>query len=336
MKIGSISSTNTFKGANESASVSVPNKEKNVKEVIKDNKGKIALGLSALAAVGVAAVAISRGKKLPSELSLDDFKKIGKFNKGAATVKGKPFNGVINVTNQKGNYALEYADGVLKSSTFSERVSGILDGEVPKFKKVYSEKDGTKVIQHFDRTYVSKADKNGQKVASLEWVPTGEKTIISDSKVVKERMGITDDILRDVAEKQQDGSWKKTFQGIDLGLDDNYINKNYSRHFVYTYDEAGNVVDKKRVYRRKPSINSNEQFVKQSKNYIDKNGNKVVETIKNGELYARQTTKIADDGSKQIVVEYFDKGSKGYKKNINIAKDGTKQISEIGTDSLVF
>ena len=329
MKIGSISSTNTFKGANESASVSVPNKEKNVKEVIKDNKGKIALGLSALAAVGVAAVAISRGKKLPSELSLDDFKKIGKFNKGAATVKGKPFNGVINVTNQKGNYALEYADGVLKSSTFSKRVSGSLDGEVPKFKKVYSEKDGTKVIQHFDRTYVSKADKNGQKVASLEWVPT-EKITISDSKVVKERMGTTGDILRDV------GSWKKTFHCIDLGLDDNYINKNYSRHFVYTYDEAGNVVDKKRVYRRKPSINSNEQFVKQSKNYIDKNGNKVVETIKNGELYARQTTKIADDGSKQIVVEYFDKGSKGYKKIINIAKDGTKQISEIGTDSLVF
>lgn len=62
----------------------------------------------------------------------------------------------------------------------------------------------------------------------------------------------------------------------------------------------------------------------------------MVETIKNGELYARQTTKIADDGSKQIVVEYFDKGSKGYKKIINIAKDGTKQISEIGTDSLVF
>ena len=97
------------------------------------------------------------------------------------------------------------------------------------------------------------------KVASLEWVPT-EKITISDSKVVKERMGTTGDILRDVAEKQQDGSWKKTFQGIDLGLDDNYINKNYSRHFVYTYDEAGNVVDKKRVYRRKPSINSNEKL----------------------------------------------------------------------------
>lgn len=335
MKIGSVSNVNAFKGVQETSAVTSPNEKKDIKEVLQENKGKIALGLSALAAVGVAAVAISRGKKLPSELSLDDFKKIGKFNKGAATVKGKPFNGVINVTNQKGNYALEYADGVLKSSTFSKRVSGSLDGEVPKFKKVYSEKDGTKVIQHFDRTYVSKADKNGQKVASLEWVPT-EKITISDSKVVKERMGITGDILRDVAEKQQDGSWKKTFQGIDLGLDDNYINKNYSRHFVYTYDEAGNVVDKKRVYRRKPSINSNEQFVKQSKNYIDKNGNKVVETIKNGELYARQTTKIADDGSKQIVVEYFDKGSKGYKKIINIAKDGTKQISEIGTDSLVF
>lgn len=335
MKIGSISSTNTFKGANESASVSVPNKEKNVKEVIKDNKGKIALGLSALAAVGVAAVAISRGKKLPSELSLDDFKKIGKFNKGAATVKGKPFNGVINVTNQKGNYALEYADGVLKSSTFSGRVSGILDGEVPKFKKVYSEKDGTKVIQHFNRGYVLKADKNGQKVPSLGWVPTGEKTIISDSKVVKERMGITGDILRDVAEKQQDGSWKKTFQGF--GLDGNrVVNENYAKRFIYTYDETGKVIGKKPTYFRRSPKGSNEQFVKQSKNYIDKNGNKVVETLKNGELYTRQTTKIADDGSKQIVVEYFDKGSRDYKKIINIAKDGTKQISEIGTDSLVF
>lgn len=335
MKIGSVSNVNAFKGVQETSAVTSPNEKKDIKEVLQENKGKIALGLSALAAVGIAAVAISRGKKLPSELSLDDFKKIGKFNKGAATVKGKPFNGVINVTNQKGNYALEYADGVLKSSTFSGRVSGILDGEVPKFKKVYSEKDGTKVIQHFNRGYVLKADKNGQKVPSLGWVPTGEKTIISDSKVVKERMGLTGDILRDVAEKQQDGSWKKTFQGF--GLDGNrVVNENYAKRFIYTYDETGKVIGKKPTYFRRSPKGSNEQFVKQSKNYIDKNGNKVVETIKNGELYARQTTKIADDGSKQIVVEYFDKGSRDYKKIINIAKDGTKQISEIGTDSLVF
>ena len=122
MKISSVSNTNAFKGAQETYAVTSPNEKKDIKEVLQDNKGKIALGLSALAAVGIAAVAISRGKKVsvpnvssevppeilsevPSKLSIDDFKKIGKFDKGSATVNGKPFSGIIGVTNKRGHYA---------------------------------------------------------------------------------------------------------------------------------------------------------------------------------------------------------------------------------------
>ena len=36
------------------------------------------------------------------------------------------------------------------------------------------------------------------------------------------------------------------------------------------------------------------------------------------------------DGSRDIIVEYFDKGSEGYKKVINIAKDGKRTVNETG------
>ena len=116
MKIGAISNVNTFKGTQEASTVTSPNEKKDIKEVVKDNKDKIALGLGALAAVGIAAVAISRGKKVPSELSIDDFKKIGKFDKGVATVKGQPFSGVIDVINEENKYALEYVSSILRIS----------------------------------------------------------------------------------------------------------------------------------------------------------------------------------------------------------------------------
>lgn len=330
MKIGAISNVNTFKGTQEASTVTSPNEKKDIKEVVKDNKGKIALGLGALAAVGIAAVAISRGKKVPSELSIDDFKKIGKFDKGSATVNGKPFSGIIGVTNKRGHYALEYADGALKSSTKyvdGGEFNGYKLGFRPYSKKVYTEKDGVRTVENF---YFD----NSQKAAEI-WLP-GSKTIITDNKIIKEHTEYTGEILQDIVEKQQDGTWKKTFQEMDLVPDYSFKNKNYNRYYISTMDEAGNVIAKKPVYTRKPAFSSGETFLKQAKKYTDEDGNKVVETLKNGKPFARQTTKMADDGSKQIVVEYLDKGSKGYKKIIDIAKDGTRKESEIGHRFISF
>ena len=324
MQVNSVNSV-SMKGNIETQVISNPNEKKEIKEVIKDNKGKIALALGALAAVGVAAVAISRGKKVPSELSIADFKKIGKFDKGVATVKGKPYSGVINVTNKEGKYALEYADGVLKSSTKyvdGGEFNGYKFGFMPRRKKVYTEKDGVRTVENFYYDY-------SQKVAEV-WLPNGRKTIITDNKIVNEHKNLLGNTLQDVVEKQQDGTWKKTFQEMDVFPDATFKNENFSRYYILTKDEAENVIAKKPVYTRKSAINSGETVLKQRNEYTDKDGNKVVETLKNGKPFAKQTTKIADDGSRQIVVEYLDKGSKNYKKIIDIAKDGTRHESEIG------
>ncbi len=330
MKIGSVSNVNAFKGVQETSVVTSPNEKKDIKEILQENKGKIALGLGALAAVGIAAVAITRGKKVPSELSIDDFKKIGKFDKGSATVNGKPFSGIIGVTNKRGHYALEYADGALKSSTKyvdGGEFNGYKFGFRPYSKKVYTEKDGVRTVENF---YFD----NSQKAAEI-WLP-GSKTIITDNKIIKEHTEYTGEILQDIVEKQQDGSWKKTFQEMDLVPDYSFKNKNYNRYYISTMDEAGNVIAKKPVYTRVPAFSSGETFLKQAKKYTDEDGNKVVETLKNGKPFARQTTKMADDGSRQIVAEYLDKGSKGYKKIIDITKDGTRKESEIGHRFISF
>jgi len=81
-----------------------------------DNKKKIVFALGALAAAGIAAVAISRGRKVPPELSFDKFKKIGKFEKGKAIVKGQPYTGIIKTSNKNGDFNIKYTDGVLQSS----------------------------------------------------------------------------------------------------------------------------------------------------------------------------------------------------------------------------
>lgn len=332
MKIGTVSNVNAFKGTQEVSATTSPNEKKDIKEVIKDNKGKIAIGLGALAAIGIATVAIATRKKIPSELSLDEFRKIGKFDKGAATVKGKPFSGVINVANKKGKYVLEYADGTLKSSTFSERVGLIdnIEAYLPLSKKVYSNKDGVKTIEKFSYGHVSRYNENGQNIGGLEWLPSGHKTIITDNKIVTEHKSLSGEILQNVVEKQQDGTWKKTIQEIDFYPDETFKNKNYSRRYILTKDEAGNVIAKKPVYTRKPVESSGEPVLRQTKKYTDKDGNNVVETLKNGKPYAKQTTRVADDGSKQIVVEYLDKGSRGYKKIIDITKDGRKTVHSEG------
>ena len=203
MRLGTVSNVNAFKGAQEASAATSPNEKKDIKEVIKDNKGKIALGLSALAAAGVAAVAISRGKKVPSELSIDDFKKIGKFDKGTATVKGKPFSGVINVTNKYDKYALEYADGTLKSSTHSK----LADIPTVISKKTYSVEDGAHVVEEevFKRT--------------LQKEPGIKRRIIDGDSIIKEAQDADGSITRDILVKQKDGKFEPKYRELEFKVD---------------------------------------------------------------------------------------------------------------------
>lgn len=211
MKIGLVSNVNAFKGAQEVSATTSPNDKKDIKEIIKDNKDKIAIGLGALAAAGIAAVAISRGKKvspelkingfkeIPSELSIDDFKKIGKFDKGMATVNGKPFSGVINVTNKKDKYALEYADGTLKSSTHS-KLTDIS-------KKTYSVEDSAHVVEEevFKRTLLKE--------------PGIKRRIIDGDSIIKEAQDADGNITRDILVKQKDGKFEPKYRELEFKVD---------------------------------------------------------------------------------------------------------------------
>lgn len=215
MKISAVSNVNAFKGAQEVSATTSPNEKKDIKEFIKDNKGKIALGLGALAAAGVAAVAISRGKKvspelkingfkeIPSELSIDDFKKIGKFDKGMATVNGKPFSGVINVTNKKDKYALEYADGTLKSSTHSK----LTDIPAVISKKTYSVEDSAHVVEEevFKRTLLKE--------------PGIKRRIIDGDSIIKEAQDADGNITRDILVKQKDGKFEPKYRELEFKVD---------------------------------------------------------------------------------------------------------------------
>ena len=204
MKIGAISNVNTFKGTQEASTVTSPNEKKDIKEVVKDNKGKIALGLGALAALGIAAVAISRGKKVPSELSIDDFKKIGKFDKGVATVKGQPFSGVIDVINEENKYVLEYTDGVLKSSTYYDNIY-VWPNKLSK--KTYSIKDGAHVIEEevFKRT--------------LQKEPGITRRIINGDRIIKEAKGADECITRDILVKQKNGEFRPKYKELEWEID---------------------------------------------------------------------------------------------------------------------
>lgn len=183
-----------------------------------DDKKKIALVLGGLAATGIAAVAIAKkGKKIPSELNIDEFKKIGGFDKGAAKVKGKPFSGTINIPNKDGSHVLEYEKGVLKQSTQFKKVSFPEHAKaeaqmMPVSKKVYSKDNGATVVECWlknNQTAIFGGD---------EWGKIGKLTVAEDkSKVTMERInGFTGDVLNDITSKQKDGSWHKTVQEISF------------------------------------------------------------------------------------------------------------------------
>ncbi len=86
---------------------------------VKDGKKKIALAMGALAlagAVGIAIISNKRAIKLPSrgkELTVEEFKKVGKFDKGIASINGEKFTGILK---SKNGFTLSYDMGELCAS----------------------------------------------------------------------------------------------------------------------------------------------------------------------------------------------------------------------------
>lgn len=166
----------------------------------KGDKKKLMLALAGLATVGIAAVgitmAIKKGK-VPTELAFDDFKKIGKFDKGQALVKGRPYTGTIEVVNKKGKYVLEYADGILKSSVG------------PNVKKTYTLTNGAKEITNYPINAGARAP----------WFI--KTTKIEDDKITRSFPRQEGELLHrmeTVLSKQKDGSWVKTERNLSEEL----------------------------------------------------------------------------------------------------------------------
>ncbi len=175
------------------------------------DKKKIALVLGGLAAVGIAAVYIAKGKKVPPEMSIEEFKKIGKFDKGIAKAKGKLFTGTINAPIKDGVTILEYEKGILKQATKfkTTEIPGTTPFLLPNIKKIYSTgEDSTKTVETFLYNI------NHRTFGGNEWGQIGTTTVSNDKVIVEHINGFTGDKLQDITVKQQDGNWFKTTQEI--------------------------------------------------------------------------------------------------------------------------
>lgn len=213
------------------------------------DKKKLALALAGLAAAGIAAVGIAmniKKGKIPTELSFDDFKKIGKFDKGQALVKGIPYTGTIEVVNKKGKFNLEYVDGVLKSSTkHKETPEGLVDymkrngvdtnlvdiEYIPSIRKTYSETAGkTKKITVEKIGVPRPGDKK------LYWRPFKE-VFIEDGKVATSY----DATHKVYSVRQPDGSWSKigTMEQIDKDRNIHFITKNLKTDEIISDEITG-------------------------------------------------------------------------------------------------
>ena len=256
MQVSSVHST-PMKGsvANNTAAAN-PQEKKDVKEIIKDNKGKIALALGALAAAGVAAVALTRGKKV-NEISQD---------------------AVRNISENKNVSLLNKVENLRDITQNSDRV------EVQVFKK------GLK-----------QGAENTQPIALKETISKHAGTVDGKDVIVECKV-VSGDMLH------------------------NYGNMG---SFKFLRDAKTNeILEVERMTNPRDLFHKG-GVLKKSEKSIE-SGNNVITTLKNNIPYSKQTTVLNKDGSRDIIVEYFDEGSEGYKKVINIAKDGKRTVNETG------
>lgn len=256
MQVSSVHST-PMKGsvANNTAAAN-PQEKKDVKEIIKDNKGKIALALGALAAAGVAAVALTRGKKV-NEISQD---------------------AVRNISENKNVSLLNKVENLRDITQNSDRV------EVQVFKK------GLK-----------QGAENTQPIALKETISKHAGTVDGKDVIVECKV-VSGDMLHNYGNM---GSFK--------------FLKDAKTNEILEVERMTNPRD---LFHKGGVLRKSEKSIE--------NGNNVITTLKNNIPYSKQTTVLNKDGSRDIIVEYFDDGSEGYKKVINIAKDGKRTVNETG------
>lgn len=152
MSIEKVSFLNDVSFGGEPAKEVQPASKKTPEE-IKDGKEKLALALGALAAVGIGFMLIKSGKDVPSELSIEKFKKHGKFqttdNNGVTKIiamyKKKPYTGTIKTSNKNGDFDIRYTDGVLQSALQITTKGSGDDAVTSAFQKVYSYDDNGKL-----------------------------------------------------------------------------------------------------------------------------------------------------------------------------------------------
>lgn len=256
MQVSSVHST-PMKGsvANNTAAAN-PQEKKDVKEIIKDNKGKIALALGALAAAGVAAVALTRGKKV-NEISQD---------------------AVRNISENKNVSLLNKVENLRDITQNSDRV------EVQVFKK------GLK-----------QGAENTQPIALKETISKHAGTVDGKDVIVECKV-VSGDMLHNYGNM---GSFK-------------FLRDAKTNEIL----EVERMTNPRDLFHKGGVLRKSEKSIE--------NGNNVITTLKNNIPYSKQTTVLNKDGSRDIIVEYFDEGSEGYKKVINIAKDGKRTVNETG------
>ena len=256
MQVSSVHST-PMKGsvANNTAAAN-PQEKKDVKEIIKDNKGKIALALGALAVAGVAAVALTRGKK----------------------VNGISQDAVRNISENKNASLLNKVENLRDITQNSDRV------EVQVFKK------GLK-----------QGAENTQPIALKETISKHAGTVDGKDVIVECKV-VSGDMLHNYGNM---GSFK-------------FLRDAKTNEIL----EVERMTNPRDLFHKGGVLRKSEKSIE--------NGNNVITTLKNNIPYSKQTTVLNKDGSRDIIVEYFDDGSEGYKKVINIAKDGKRTVNETG------
>ncbi|MBR5303822.1 MAG: hypothetical protein IKU37_03240 [Candidatus Gastranaerophilales bacterium] len=251
----------------------------------KGDKKKLMLALAGLATVGVASVgitmAIKKGK-VPKELSIEEFKKLGKFDKGQALVKGKPYTGTIEVANKEGKFALEYIDGKLTKSTKFSEVD--LDGSKVKnalTSKTYLDgENGTKIIK--------KTAKDGRLLT---------ETVIGKNEVVRtqhaEVNGFYKGKLTHNTIKQKDGSW--------LSIRETYECKDGDFFKITKNANTGEILEKK-------AVNSLGQDIKAQEEIFDLFGSKKAQSELVGAIEAFKKSGYFTEDFKAPNLEDLKKG----------------------------
>lgn len=169
MRVSKVNLQNpTFSSADVS---SAKNRNLHTKTSSEMNDKKVALTFSALAAFGVAAVAIACKIRKGNVLSLEKFKQLGKFEKGDAILNdGKKFTGRINYIGKNGEkFLIEYYDGKLAKSF--KKTLGNVDG----FEKTYQYAENG--IKHI---YITAKDKKGSQKFITQASKDGKRTYLSE------------------------------------------------------------------------------------------------------------------------------------------------------------